>query len=84
MYPSDISGRVAQQRYDETVQQARLLRLIRKINAQPQPAPERSLLGRVWSALFARKPARSGTIAGNQVRLATEGQSIARPGSPKT
>ena len=62
MYLSDIDVRIAQQRYDERVQHARLLRLVRALNAQDQPAalqpaPQRSLAARVWAALFAREPA---------------------------
>ena len=69
MYLSDIDVRIAQQRYDERVRQARLLRLIRALNAQEQPAaaqsaPSRSLIGRIWAGLFARKP-----VAGRQAAL---------------
>ena len=66
MYLTDIDVRIAEQRYQEQVQRARLLRLLRELNARERPsaarpASRRSLAGRVWAALFAREPATDGS-----------------------
>ncbi len=65
MYLSDYDARIAQERYNDAVNHARLLRLIRAAQAAQQPAtpPKRSgsgsLLDRVLAAIFARRMARA-------------------------
>lgn len=55
---SEVDVRIAQQRYDQLRQQARLLNLIRDLQAQRRPTakPHRpsTLVARVWSVLYLR------------------------------